>query len=153
LINYCGLDLIFNVIVRTKSSEQEQMQRFNGEEKAGLLLTSPDDDNDDDDGGDHRDERVSTTRRSSGGRDNNGLRTASTRTKATRHAQHPVLLFVVMLGVFTLGCLTGVVILLYRISQETPSTFDATHSVKVDGTIQTKLFRSMSNENFLVNNR
>ncbi|CAF5120147.1 unnamed protein product, partial [Rotaria magnacalcarata] len=70
---------------------------------------------------------------------------------------HPILFFILILCAFILGCLTGVAILLYRMSQDAESSsttlYNSPNLTEIDLTIQTKVFQSLKKTNFLNLNR
>ena len=121
------------------------MRQSGTEEKAALLLTSVDDEDDNFD----RESIESSTRVR---RDNFSVVAKRPKTYQRHGASstHPVLCFTLILGAFVFGCLSGVVIMLYRTSQDADS-FSWTGSAglaKVDLSIKTKLVQSITKADF-----
>ena len=114
------------------------MRQVGTEEKAALLLASADDDEHVSRSPDHT--PVVVKRR----------RTYQQRQPASD--SHSVVVFLLILGAFVFGCLSGVVIMLYRMSQDggfSSSSLATAQLTKVDPTIRTKLFQSITKTNFL----
>lgn len=122
------------------------MRQSGTEEKAALLLTSVDEEDDNADL-----ESIESPARVR--RDNFPVVTKRPKTYR-RHAAsstQPVLCFILILGAFIFGCLSGVVIMLYRVSQDSES-FSWTGSAdlaKVDLSIKNKLVQSLTKTDFL----
>lgn len=119
------------------------MHQLGNEEKAALLLASADDE--------EINELKPTPTRSQ--QDNNPVISRRPRTyqRNRNTSSHPVLFFILILCAFIFGCLTGVVILLYRLSQQAESStafYNLPHLTQVDLTIQTKIFQSIAKKNF-----
>ena len=124
------------------------MHQLGNEEKAALLLTSTDDD-------------CSEVIQSSSivQHDNNPV--ISNRPKTCRHhdtnSTDPILLFILILSAFVLGCLSGAFIILYRISQDSeqvlPLMINLSNLTDIDLTIRPKIFQSITRTNFLQLNR
>jgi len=67
---------------------------------------------------------------------------------------HPVLCFALILGAFVLGCISGVIIILYRMSQDSQLPIDsAAISPTVDLSVRTQLFQSIKSADFVNLNR
>ncbi|CAF0716851.1 unnamed protein product [Adineta steineri] len=124
------------------------MRQLGTEERAALLLTADDDDNNDED--DHE------LNNSQSKISNDNFPTIAKRPRTYhRHntsGTHPMLCFTLVLGAFILGCISGVVIMLYRVSQDA----EPGHSLNipqqltnVDLSIRTKLFESIKPTNFM----
>lgn len=99
------------------------MRRLGAEENAALLLPMADDD----------EELI------------NSPPIIAKRPKTSR-GPHPILCFTLILFAFVLGCVSGVVIMLYRIAQD--SEQNPLESSMVDLSIQEKLFQAISEEKF-----
>ena len=113
------------------------MLQLGSEEKAALLLTSADDDEHPADSHDVV-PLVAKRRRTSQRRPTN--------------SSQSVVIFILILSAFVLGCFSGVVIILYRMSQDTgqsSSSLTSPHLTRVDPTIKTKLAQSITKTNFL----
>jgi hypothetical protein len=121
------------------------MRQLGTEEKAALLLTADDDDD--------NEELMNSSRRIQN--DNFPVITKRPKTYERHHSSnsHPVLCFTLILGAFILGCVSGVVIMLYRMSQEaeqgSPTGNLPQIALKTDLSIRTKLFQSITTTNFL----
>ncbi|CAF1544003.1 unnamed protein product [Rotaria sp. Silwood1] len=124
------------------------MNQLGNEEKAALLLASADDDGN---------EISQTTSRPK--QDNRSIVHKRPKTYQRRRASniHPVLIFLLILCAFILGCISGIAILLYRMSQDAEqsasSFINSANLTKIDLTIQTKIFQSITKTNFLNLNR
>jgi hypothetical protein len=124
------------------------MHQLGTEEKAALLLTSVDDDN----------EEVESIESPKKVRHDN-FPVVSKRPKTYQRrrigSSHPVLFFVFILSAFILGCLSGVAIMVYRMSQdaEQSSLTNSVDLTKIDLSIKTKLSQSITKTNFLNLNR
>ena len=122
------------------------MRQSGTEEKAALLLTAVDDE---DDNGDI--ESLESPKRI---RHDNFPVIAKRPKTYQRHgagSTHPVLCFMIILGAFIIGCFSGVVIMIYRISQD-GEAFSWSGSVdltKVDLSIKTKLAQAVTKTNFI----
>ncbi|CAF4228132.1 unnamed protein product [Rotaria sp. Silwood2] len=124
------------------------MNSLGNEENAALLLASADDD------GNELSQSSSRVKQ-------DNIPIVSKRPKTyQRHRpsrSHPVLIFLLILCAFILGCVSGVAILLYRMSQDTEqsasSFINSPSLTKIDLTIQTKIFQSIIKTNFLNLNR
>ena len=125
------------------------------EEKAALLLAEADDD---------EDQELDTSSPVKPAHEQFSMVTKRPKTShPRRHAHptgsHPVLCFTLILGAFILGCVSGVVIMFYRMSQDAPQgssmsqTSSASINLDVDASIQTKLSQSIIATNFLNINR
>ena len=121
------------------------MRQLGTEEKTALLLTADDDDDDDD----NRTMLNSPTRVEN---DNFPIVAKRPRTYQRHYTSntHPVLCFTLIMGAFVLGCVSGVVIMLYRISQdsEQSSVINSSELTKIDLSIKTKLSQSITKTNF-----
>jgi hypothetical protein len=122
------------------------MRQLGAEEKAALLLTPSADDDDDNEELINSSTKIHT--------DNFPVITKRPKTYERHRASgaHPVLCFILIMGAFVLGCVSGVVIVLYRMSQDAESgsssnTFQT--AINVDLSIRTKLFQSITKTNFL----
>ena len=111
-----------------------------GNEKAALLLASADDD-------------YSEVIESSSivQHDNNPV--ISNRPKTYRRhdttGTNSILFFILILSAFTLGCLSGASIILYRASQDSEQvSLLMTNLTDIDLTIQRKIFQSITKTNF-----
>jgi hypothetical protein len=127
------------------------MRQLGAEEKAALLLTSADDDDDDN----HDNESTESQKKVR--HDNFPVIAKRPKTYQKHHTNstHPVLFFILILSAFILGCISGVVIILYRMSQdaEQSSFISSSELTKIDLTIKTKLSQSITKTNFLNFNR
>lgn len=124
------------------------MHQLGTEEKAALLLTSVDDDNEDVESNEspkkvHHDNFPVVSKR------------PKTYQRRRTASSHPVLFFVLILSAFIFGCLSGVCIMLYRMSQdaEQSSLTNSADLTKIDLSIKTKLSKSITKTNFLNLNR
>ncbi|CAF4364129.1 unnamed protein product [Rotaria sp. Silwood2] len=128
------------------------MHQLGTEEQTALLLSAAADD-DDEDNDNHN---VTNAPLNSG---NDGFPVVVKRPKTyQRHPisnAHPILCFACVLGAFILGCLTGVIILLDRISHASgheqtslPSNF-VESATNIDLSIRAKLFQSIKQTNFM----
>lgn len=128
------------------------MSQFDNEQKTGLLLASVDDDEEAD--GEHL--PMSHSRKVKN-YENEHFPVIKNRPKTyQRHRttlNHPVSYFILLLSAFLVGCIAGVVIMLYRMSQDAQIINDPSSLIKIDRTIQTKLFKSINKDNFLSWNR
>lgn len=117
------------------------MRQLGTEEKAALLLTPIDNDDDDDETDQltktHHDQFPTVSKR------------PKTYYRTRSNSSHPVLIFILILSAFIFGCLSGVVIMIYRISQDADRSTTTTGVMKVDQSIQMKLSQSISKDNFL----
>jgi hypothetical protein len=122
------------------------MQQLRTEEKAALLLASVDEHNDEDDirCAGSKSLRDGVAIRSKHSQSSQRYRTSSI---------HPFFLFIFIMCAFIFGCLSGVVILLYRWSQDAAHTVKSPELTHIDLTIQSNLLRSITNTNFLHLNR
>ncbi|CAF0853609.1 unnamed protein product [Rotaria sordida] len=127
------------------------MRQLGNEEKAALLLASADDDGNELSQSSTRaqqDNRPIVSRRP---------KTSQRRRTTTSSNSQPLLIFLLILIAFILGCLSGIAILLYRMSQDSEqfssSSINSPSLTKVDLTIQTKIFQSIIKTNFLNLNR
>lgn len=122
------------------------MRQLGTEEKAALLLASADEDDHDSSESPIQIEKDNFPTVSKRPKTYQRRRTEST---------HPVLCFMIVLGVFVFGCLSGAVIMLYRMSQdaERASVTSSSDLIKVDLSIKTKLSQSITKANFLNLNR
>lgn len=123
------------------------MRQLGSEEKAALLLTPADDDGDD-----NNDEIMNSTMNNS----HDNFPVVSKRPKTYhRHrssSTHPVLCFVLIMVTFVLGCVSGVIIMTYKMSQdvEQGSNSNVFQTVtNIDLLIRTKIFESITKTNFL----
>jgi hypothetical protein len=121
------------------------MRQLGTEEKAALLLPAADDDDDD-----NNHEMINSPRKI----EHDDFPVITKRPKTyQRHpsgSTHPVLYFCLMMGAFILGCISGVVIMVYRMSQEggvSPNVFQS--ATNIDLSIRTKIFQSITTKNFL----
>ncbi|CAF3458821.1 unnamed protein product [Rotaria socialis] len=128
------------------------MRQLGNEEKAALLLASPDDDANE----------LSQSSTTTSNQINNPIVSKRPKTyqrgrTSTNSSTHPILFFILILCAFILGCLTGVAILLYRMSQDAESSsatlYNSPSLTEIDLTIQTKVFQSLKKTNFLNLNR
>lgn len=131
------------------------MRQLGHEEKAALLLTAADDD--DDDGGNDHHEMTGSPPPTTTDRFPVLRKRPRTYRRYETSGSHPVLCFAVILGAFVFGCVSGVVIMLYRFSQDAtnaPAAGNAQQlSTTVDLLVQTKLFESIAKGNFANVNR
>lgn len=124
------------------------MHQLGNEEKAALLLAAADDDNN---------EPVQTS--STARHDHNPIIVKRPKTYQRRDSNgpHPMLCFAFILFAFILGSITGVIIILYRMSQDSGQLGSANANsatlTNVDITIKKKLFDSMVKTDFLNLNR
>ena len=130
------------------------MRQLGAEEKAALLLTAADED---DDEYNNNNNHEMTNSPSNIKNDDNFPVVAKRPRSYQRHrssSSHPVLYVVLMVGVFLLGCVTGICIIFYRLSQDTePNQLSIQTSTKIDLSVQTKLFQSIIKTNFMNLNR
>lgn len=133
------------------------MSQLDKEQKTGLLLSSIDDDEDDDNNvvNEHLPMTRSTQKKPLANDDQFPIvkKRPKTYQRHRTNFNHPVSFFVILLSAFLFGCLAGVVIMLYRMSQETSLNNDQMFLIKTDSTLKTKLFKSITKENFLEFNR
>jgi len=119
------------------------MRQLGTEEKAALLLTSADED-----------DNESTTESSTQAQHDNfpivSKRPKTYQRRPTNNT-HPGLCFILILSAFIFGCLSGVVIMLFRISQdvEQSSLMSLSQLTKIDLSVKTKLSQSITKTNFL----
>lgn len=124
------------------------MHQLRGEEKAALLLTSVDDENEDV-------ESIESPQKPQ----HDDFPVVSKRPKTYQRrrtaSSHPVLFFVFILSAFVIGCISGVIIMVYRMSQdaEQSSLTNSAGLTKIDLSIKTKLSQSITKTNFLNLNR
>ena len=118
------------------------MRQLGTEEKAALLLASADDDD--------LDPSEPTSKISS-----DQFPVVSKRPKSYQRRRtpstHPVFFFIFILSAFIMGCLSGVVILLYRMSQDAEHAslgMNSANLTKIDLTIKPKVFQSITKSNF-----
>ena len=141
------------VVIDLKSLACITMHPSRIEEKAALLLAEADDD---------EDQELDTS--SPVKPNHEHIPMVSKRPKSShshpRHrsrptGSHPVLCFALIMGAFILGCVSGVVIMLYRMSQDAPQGQPSSSplNLDVDLSIRTKLAQSMSKSHFLNINR
>jgi hypothetical protein len=115
------------------------MRQLGTEEKAALLLASADDDDDD-----HNESKVQ--------HDNFQIVSKRPKTYQRRrtNSTQSICVFILILSAFIFGCATGVIIILYRMSQDAqPSSINSPDLTKIDLRIKTKLFQSITKANFL----
>jgi hypothetical protein len=118
------------------------MHQLGGEESAALLLTATNDDEDDD-----NQELLNSPSKNQ--HDNFPVITKRPKTYHRSTGTHPVLCFALILGAFILGCISGVLIILYRMSQEDSPSKSLQTATNIDLSIRTKLFKSITKTNFL----
>ena len=124
------------------------MHQLGTEEKAALLLTSIDDDN----------EEVESIESPKKAR-HDDFPVVSKRPKTYQRrrtpSSHPVLFFVLILSAFIFGCISGTLIMIYRISQDADQSSMANSAdvTKIDLSIKTKLVQSITKTDFLNFNR
>jgi len=128
------------------NNNNKNMRQLGAEEKAALLLTPSADDDD------YNEEIINSSTKVQ--TDNFPVITKRPKTYERRHASsaHPVLCFILIMGTFILGCVSGVVIVLYRMSQDAGSGSSSNSfqiATNVDLSIRTKLFQSITKTNFL----
>ncbi len=114
------------------------MRQLGTEEKAALLLASADDDDD------HNESKVQ--------HDNFQIVSKRPKTSQRRRTNNTqsICVFTLILSAFIFGCASGVIIMLYRMSQDAqPSSIHSPDLTKIDLTIKTKLFQSITKTNFL----
>ncbi len=130
------------------------MRQLGAEEKAALLLTAADED---DDEYNNNNSHEMTNSPSNVKNDDNFPVVAKRPRNYQRYRSsnnHSLLYVVLMVGVFLLGCVTGICIIFYRMSQDIePSQLSIQTSTKIDLSIQTKLFQSIIKTNFMNLNR
>jgi len=118
------------------------MRQLGTEEKAALLLTSADED-----------DNESTESSTQLQHDNFPIVSKRPKTYQRRRTNnpHPILCFMLILSAFIFGCLSGVAIILYRISQdgEQSSLNSLSELTKIDLSVKTKLSQSITKTNFL----
>jgi hypothetical protein len=120
------------------------MHQLGTEEKAALLLASVDDDN----------EEVESIESPKKVR-HDDFPVVSKRPKTYQRrrtaSSHPVLFFVLILSAFIFGCISGTLIMLYRISQDADqsSMTNSADLTKIDLSIKTKLSQSITKTDFL----
>jgi hypothetical protein len=121
------------------------MHHLRTEEKAALLIASADDDE---------------TSQFSSPVPHDDFPVVSKRPKTYQRRRtsstHPVFFFGIILSAFIVGCLSGVAIMVYRLSQDAEASSSFINSPKltnIDLTIKTKLFQSITKTNFLNFNR
>ncbi|UJR29971.1 hypothetical protein I4U23_017518 [Adineta vaga] len=120
------------------------MRQLGSEENAALLL-SADEDNDEDD----LHHRITHSPSSPS---NDRFPVVAKRPRTYHRHQtatsQPILCFILLLGAFVLGCVTGVAIVLYQFSQSTDSRTSTSNSyqqnLNVDLSIQTKLSQAIT---------
>ena len=118
------------------------MRQLGTEEKAALLLTPIDNDDDDDDEIDqltktHRDQFPTVSKR------------PKTYYRTRSNSSHPVLIFILILSAFIFGCLSGVVIMIYRISQDADRSATINELNQIDVSMSTKFAQTINKTNFL----
>jgi hypothetical protein len=129
------------------------MHQLGTEEKAALLLAAADDDDDD-----YNNNHEMTNSPSNA---ENGNFPVVTKRPKTYHRprtsrSHPVLYIILIVGAFLLGCVSGISIIFYRMSQDVePTQFSNSFqtATKIDLSIRTKLFQSITKTNFMNLNR
>lgn len=117
------------------------MRQLGAEEKAALLLPMTDDDDND------NEELLN----SSTTHPNEQFPMVIKRLKSPRQSRgpHPILCFTLILFAFIIGCVSGVVIMLYRIGQDAEQNPSGSSMMNVvDLSIQKKLFQAISKEKF-----
>jgi hypothetical protein len=120
------------------------MHQLGTEENAALLLAVADDDDND------NEELINSPRKIQ--HDNFPVIAKRPKTYQRHSSTHPVLCFSLILGAFILGSISGVVIMLYRMSQDAvpnPSSTSLPTATNIDLSIRTKLFQSITKTNFL----
>jgi len=123
------------------------MHQLGTEEKAALLLTPAADDDDEDE----NHEMINSSTKNQ--HDNFPVIAKRPKTYERRRtpSSHPILCFILIMSTFVLGCASGVIIVLYRMSQDAErgvnsNTFETV--TNIDLSIRTKLFQSISQTNF-----
>ncbi|CAF4789812.1 unnamed protein product [Rotaria sp. Silwood1] len=127
------------------------MRQLGTEEKTALLLAAAADDDDDD----NHDYNITNT--PSNARNDNSPVVARRPKTYQRHPisnVHPILCFSLVLAAFILGALCGIIILLYRMSGDSGQRSSSSSNLleaatKIDLSIQTKLFQSIKQTNFM----
>ena len=122
------------------------MQQLRTEEKAALLLASTDEHNDDDD------IRFTPSKSLRAGVAIKSKHVHSSQRYRT-HSIHPIFLVIFIVCAFIVGCLSGVVILLYRWSQDAAYSVESPSLTHIDVTLRSKLLQSITNGHFLHLNR
>jgi hypothetical protein len=116
------------------------MRQLGTEEKAALLLASADDDDNE------ADQSPSKNR-------NNDLPIVSKRPKSYQRRRptrfHPFVIFILIFTAFIFGCISGLSIMLYRMSQDAEQSSSSLSIKPADLTIKTKLFQSITKTNFV----
>ena len=122
------------------------MQQLRTEEKAALLLASADE---------HNDEEDIRCTASKSPRDGVTIRSKHFQSsqRYRTNSIHPVFLVIFIMCAFIVGCLSGVVILLYRWSQDAAQPGKSPELTHIDVTIQSKLLQSITSAHFLHLNR
>ncbi|CAF4117947.1 unnamed protein product, partial [Adineta steineri] len=123
--------------------ENKNMRQLDTEEKAVLLLSSADDD-----------DNPTTQTSLKVQHDNFPVVAKRPKTYQRRRTTntHPMYFFIFILGSFIFGCLSGVAIMVYRMSQDaeqSSSFINSPHLKKVDLSIKTKLVQSITKANFV----
>jgi hypothetical protein len=126
------------------------MHQLGTEEKAALLLTADDDDDD------H--EMMNSSFEVKHDKFPVVAKRPKTYQRHRANSTHPALCFVIILGAFILGCTAGVVIMLYRMSQDAeqrpPSPTSSPNLSQIPPSVSvTKLFQSITKTNFVNLNR
>lgn len=127
------------------------MHQLENEEKTALLLSAVDENDDENDNRNVTDATLNITN------DNTPIVANRPRTyqRYPISNAHPLLCFTLIVGAFIVGCLSGVIIMLYRISQDSGPRSSSSSSnflkvaTNVDSTIRTKLFQSIEKTNFI----
>lgn len=135
------------------------MQQSRNEEEAAALLLSTADNDDDDDDDDHHHNTTSIPLNTLD--DNSPVVKRNRKTFKNRSASsiHPLVCFAFILGAFVIGCISGVIIILYGISQAArPESSSLPSSgflplANADLTIRAKLFQSIRKTSFRNLNR
>ncbi|CAF0984827.1 unnamed protein product [Rotaria sordida] len=133
------------------------MLQLETEERTALLLSEAADDDDDNNNDNHNVINIPLNGR------NDDFPVVAKRPKTyQRHPisnAHPMLCFGLILGAFILGCLTGIIILLYRMSSDSQQGHSSLSSnlletaTNIDLSIRTKLFQSIKQTKFLTLSR
>jgi len=151
-IYYVGGFLLFRYCTFFSLQNKNKMRQLGTEEKAALLLAADDDDDDDN-------HEMINSPPSKVVNDNFPTIAKRPRTYHRRSTSntHPILCFTLIMGAFVLGCVSGVVIILYRMSQDTERGQSSPNILQkvtnVDLSIRTKLFESITKTNFRNFNR
>ncbi|CAF2045254.1 unnamed protein product [Rotaria magnacalcarata] len=127
------------------------MHQLANEEKAALLLSAVDYDGDGDEDENHL--RTNTSLNVPDDRFPVVAKRPKTYQRHPISNAHPLLCFTFVLGAFILGCLSGVIIMLYRIPPDSGQTSSSLNllqaATNVDLTIRTKLLQSIEKANFI----